>query len=238
MSEYRTVNRWVDDSFHHIKTGRRVSPGTSLTEPNVHNPGSGKKILLDERRKKALELRMMRHDNGAYFSFSEIAEIMQANFPELLQDAPNYGQSTAYTDCMAGIKAIHSDIRDLASYYLIAELEKLDMLDAGNIRATELLYDRLINFNPEADDLESLVSSLNKLSSSMTRISDRKSKFLGLDAPKEIHAKSMQVNMSMDDFLEWKKRTLEEFGDKLPPLGALIEEEVIEAVEGEFTEEE
>lgn len=237
MSEPRNVYRWVDEDFRHFRTGKRVGQESSLLYPDVHNPTAPQKIMMDERRRKALEIRMVRHEDGTYYTFKEVAEIMHANFPELLEGTRNYSPSTAYTDCMAGIRALHKDIKELASIYLIAELEKLDALDAANIRATEVLYGKLMDYDEETDDIESLISSLNKLSSSITRISDRKSKFLGLDAPKEVHAKTMSVNMTMDDFLEMKKRALAEFGDSLPPLHTLIDDKV-KAIDADFSEEE
>lgn len=236
----KTMYRWIDKNYIHAKTGKRVSPATSLVNPNVHNPTSGKKLATDQRRQIVMQLRMQRHKNGAYYSFSEIAEIMQEEYKDILDKsgASAYPGSSAYRDVLICIKAIHNDIKELAKLYLDFELEKLNELDASSIRANELLYSSLLNFDPEVDDLHDIISSINKLSSAMVRTSEKKSKLLGMDAPKEVDVRQANINMTMDDWLDLQKRALQDFKGELPELKALVTDDVKEVIEGRYEEEE
>lgn len=170
------------------KTGKQIARGIKSGKIKikdgsraVRNKGIGNKLKITKRREMAAKLRT----EGS--SFAEIARIMRTTYPKLVP--PGYDDQTARADVNLYLDTVHVQTVDQVARLRNLELMRMDWMTT-----------KLVNL------IETRSISMVKALELMLRVSERRAKLAGLDAPVRVDTMlfgDIRINyggISMDEY--------------------------------------
>lgn len=170
---------------------------------------NGKNVAIEQRRARVLELRV------SGLSLTQIAEVIKNDYGEFVGV---YGKNSVHDDLMAILNRSVKMSDELGRAYRELELEKLDGLWMA-------MYSKALQGNEKAAMV-------------CLRIIERRSKFLGLDAPSQVKVRDWRSEII--ELIQNGKITLEtarqELGEEL--YLQLIESRGDSIIEGGFVDRE
>lgn len=190
--------------------GRFIIPSTGLVPITENRIPSVSKMKNDLRRREVYRLRLKEQ-----MTLAEIREQILANADDFL-DRDGYSIAAVRSDLLYGMKLIATEIKVLHQQYVQLELDKLDDFDSRNMALLDGLEHKIsyLMMQEEADSylfdtMTKLITTYLSVQSTMQRASERRSKFLGLDAPTKTQTETVAMNISLDDFLRAKEQFTE-----------------------------
>lgn len=143
---------------------------------------SPKKIKLDKRRKRVLELRV-----DQKMSVDEIREAVLAERDEFLEPDIKYTTRSVLYDLQISISAIHEQIKNMATAYVGLEIEKLAQKEDRVSKALDLLYSKIEYFNEDTEtyEIQQATNAIVKVEELLLKIMDQRAKYLPLFIQKD-----------------------------------------------------
>jgi hypothetical protein len=162
---------------------------------------------LEKAKRQAILLRIVQeHPN---LTQKDLAARMRED-PWIAARWPSYSITTLSKDFNEGMSLIRDDVRDIAMPYL-----------ARNIALSDEVIGTLVGFVKDDNLGEKLrIDAANAVRSYL----DQSNKVFGTYAPKEMHIRKAEVQVTLDNFLETYKQVRNELPDFVE--GELVEQEI------------
>ena len=185
-----------------------------------------KKIKLDSRRNKVMELRRERG-----MTLYEISEHMRGQGTRYLEEGQKYGLETVVNDLRAGLRSMREDTQKLAKEYLPEELANLEEEQDQVLSIVSDTYKALQNRKPSLENIEEyekLQRTFDRALERLDRIRSRRAKYLPMETAKKVNIRSQNVYGSIDEYLALKRQAEEE-GQEISDEGMIVEGDFVES---------